>query len=202
MQPVAAADREADAVVERLGRRPRAPAPTGTIPRIASIGSKSAASCEVDVEVERLAVVGAHEQRLLDLLGAGEPAFEPELQALQRQHPAARQRQRGVRQLVHRLRAGRRGGDEQPRPHAVDAQLVAGEEAAVVAVDAERVRLGDREGPVARAITAKTFSSLMTIVSARLTSAPGGRLGVRGRVAGAGRGRVGFEMPCTAGCPL
>ena len=104
MTAVAAAGREADPALQALDRDAAA-ARMSTIPRIASIGWKSAASSRSSSQLERLAVVGVHQQPLLDVALAGEAALEPQLQALQRQHAPAGQRQRRVRQLVHRLRA-------------------------------------------------------------------------------------------------
>jgi hypothetical protein len=49
---------------------------------------------------------------------------------------------------VHRLGSEGAGRDEEPRPHAVDAELVAREEPAVVGVDPERVARADGQRAV------------------------------------------------------
>ena len=200
VEPVAAPLGEADAV--------RAPLDGD---RLALAGRQDAADRQhrlevggeqqVDVEVERLAVVGVDEQRLLDLVVGDDPPLEPQLEALQRQHPAAGERQGRVGQLVHGLGPGRGGGDQQPRPDAVHAQLVAGEEAAVVAVEPERVRRPDGEGAVAPAHH-EDVPLLDDLGLGEVDERARGRLGVLRRVAGAGGGCVGFEVHSCGGCPF
>ena len=99
---------------------------------------------QVDVELDRLAAVEVDVDPLLQRRVVEQPPVEPELQRLQRQPAAAGQLQVGIGELVDRTRAGRRGHHEKPRAGTADAQLVTEQEAAVVAVDAERVGAVDR----------------------------------------------------------
>jgi hypothetical protein len=103
---------------------------------------------ELQVDVDRLPAVEVDVHGLEHRRLVLERALEPELQRLQLEAPAVGQLELRVRQLVDGVAArdGRR--DQQPGRHAGDPQLMAGQEAAVVAIEPERVVAGQRHAAV------------------------------------------------------
>jgi hypothetical protein len=105
---------------------------------------------QLDLELDGLAPVEVDVDALAQARGPDQLALQADLQRLQRQLAPVRQLHVGVGQLVDPVVARGRRGDEQPRRHARDAQLVARQVAAVVDVEPEWVLAAEGDGAVAQ----------------------------------------------------
>jgi hypothetical protein len=106
----------------------------------------------------------AHRRLVLEL------AVHAKLERVERECSAVGKLQLAVGELVHRAGAGDRRRHQQPRCRAGDAKLVGRQEAAVVAIEPERMVARQRDVAVG-SDTRKALPALRTVVSARLTDA-------------------------------